>query len=53
MIILSALFATAWIAIAVLEDHGYFLDNQSGSRQAQSRNSQELQPIAISVKIVN
>jgi len=50
MIILAALFVTAWVAITVLGNQDYFLDDQSGSRQAQSWNSQELQPIAISVR---
>ncbi|MCY7276065.1 MAG: hypothetical protein LH702_20575 [Phormidesmis sp. CAN_BIN44] len=50
MIILTALFVTAWVAITVLGNQGHFLDDQSGSRQAQSWNSQELQPIAIPVK---
>ncbi len=50
MIILTAFFVIAWIATNVLEAHGYFLDNPSGSRQAQSRNSHEFQSIAIPVK---
>ena len=50
MIILAALFVAAWVAITDLGNQDYFLDDQSGSRQAQSWNSQELQPIAIRVK---
>ena len=50
MIILAALFVTAWVAITVLGNQDYFLDDQSGSRQAQSWNSQELQMIAIRVE---
>ncbi|MCY7276061.1 MAG: hypothetical protein LH702_20555 [Phormidesmis sp. CAN_BIN44] len=50
MIILAALIVTAWVTITVLGNQGYYLGDQSGSRQAQSWNSQELQPIAIPVK---
>ncbi len=49
MIILTALFVAAWVAIVVLRNQGYSLDNLE-SHQSQDWNSHELQPIAIPVR---